>query len=187
MEVNLNTKFEEIYNSESDNIFRFCFLRVSNREIALDLTQEVFLRFWKTLESSKNIDNYKAFLFTIARRLIIDWYRKKKSLSLEGILERQDSSDKDLVDKNSLDDSFEEKAEGKYLVSKLKLLKEKDRDIIQLRFISDLSPGEIGKVLGISTNAASVRINRALSELKKVFGIDIDRGVGINKPELLNE
>lgn len=167
MEVNLKDKFEEVYNLESDAIFRFCLVRVPNRHQALDITQETFLRFWKTLQSGKKIENDKAFLFTVSRRLIIDWYRKKKSLSLEG-LSRDGDETLDFEADNTKTDDLMMGAEGRYLVSKINQLTDKNRDILYLRFIEDLSPLEIGKIFGISANAASVRINRGLEELRKI-------------------
>ena len=44
------------------------------------------MRFWDTLCKEKQIKNCRAFLFAVARNLIIDWYRKKKAVSLEGLL-----------------------------------------------------------------------------------------------------
>src|SRR3954470_8519467 len=79
--------FGEIYSRESDAIFRFCLLRTSDRDMALDFTQDTFMRFWNTLLTDKDIKNSRTFLFTIARNIIIDWYRKKKSLSLDALLE----------------------------------------------------------------------------------------------------
>ncbi len=175
MEVNFKDKFEEIYNLESDSIFRFCLVRVSNREQALDLTQEVFLRLWQTLSSGKHIDNNKAFLFTVARRLIIDWYRKKKSLSLEVFLNKDEDNEADLLDENTTIEGLYGGIEGRYLLSKINKLKDQDRDIIYLRFVEDVSPVEIGKILGISANTASVRINRSLEELRKILGYKIDK------------
>ena len=87
METNIADNFKNIYEDESDTIFRFCLIRVSNREQALDITQETFLRLWKNMQEGKTILNNKAFLFTIAHRLIIDWYRKKKSFSLDKMLD----------------------------------------------------------------------------------------------------
>jgi len=164
--------FEAIYKNESDAIFRFCLLRVSNREQALDLTQETFLRLWQSIELDKEILNNKAFLFTIARRLIIDWYRKKKSLSLDKmILEGQDSNF-DIEDENTNEENTSSKAEGRYLIEKINELDPSYREPLYLRYVEDLSPPEIGEILGISANAASVRINRGIVELRKISGYD---------------
>ena len=153
---------------ESDTIFRFCLVRVSNREQALDITQETFLRFWKSLQENTKILNEKAFLFTIAHRLIIDWYRKKKSVSLDKMMEGENNS-YDLPDEKSIN-NIEMGAEGRYLLKKIDELSPVYKDAVYLRFVEDLSPGDIGKILGISANAAGVRVNRGLEELRKITG-----------------
>ncbi len=170
MKVNLTVIFENTYKNQSDAIFRFCLLRVSNREQALDITQETFLRLWQTLAADKEVLNDKAFLFTIARNLIIDWYRKKKSMSLDRMLQNdREETPFDVVDKTTLD-NLELGPEGRYLLDKIQELSPTARDPVYLRFVEGLSPQEIAEILGISTNAASVRLNRGLSELRKITG-----------------
>lgn len=174
---NITDKFEKIYDLESDSIFRFCLVRVSNREQALDITQETFLRFWQSLAKDEEVRNDRAFLFTIAHRLIIDWYRKKKSISLDVLMHKETEegeADYDLVDEKTLD-SLDIEAEGRYLLDKLSKLPSGYQHPVYLRFVEGLSPPEIAEVLGISTNAASVRINRGLSELRKITGYNNDK------------
>lgn len=162
-------KFETIYENESDAIFRFCLVRVSDREKALDITQETFLRLWKTISENKEVRNTRAFLFTVAHRLIIDWYRKKKSISLESLTRDEDGESYDLIDE-STKDNLEFGAEGRYLLEKISELTPNYRQTIYLKFVEDLSAEEIGGILGISGNAAAVRINRGLAELRKKTG-----------------
>lgn len=162
--------FEEAYKEESDAIFRFCLVRVSSREQALDITQETFLRFWESLSSDKKILNNKAFLFTIARRLVIDWYRKKKSLSMEDISRGEE--DFTLPDEETSENNLFMGVEGRYMLNKIKELSSSYREPLYFRFVEDLSPPEIAKILGISTNAASVRINRGIIELRKIVTDD---------------
>lgn len=115
MEVEIKTKFEAIYSKESDAIFRFCFIRVSDREQALDITQETFLRLWQSLHSEKEITNTKAFLFTVARRLIIDWYRKKKSFSLDSMTLGEGEDSYDVMDEGTDEEGLSVGIEGRYL------------------------------------------------------------------------
>ncbi len=160
--------FKEIYDKESDAIFRFCVIRVSNREQALDITQETFLRLWQTLKEGTEIKNTRAFLFTVAHRLIIDWYRKKKSLSLDAIIMNNEGEEFEYErPDHSSDENLLGGAEGRYLVSQIDNLTPTSRDPVYLRFVEGLSPEEIASILGISTNAASVRLNRGLVELRK--------------------
>lgn len=167
MEVNIINKFEQIYKIEADAIFRFCLIRVSDRDQALDITQEAFLRLWQNLQEGKQIINNKAFLFTITRRLIIDWYRKKKSLSLDKIIDDGEESGKDIVDNDTTQEKIYIGREGRYFIDKINELEQSYRDPLYLRFVEDLSPGEIGEILGITANAASIRVNRGLVELRK--------------------
>lgn len=169
----LQSKFSETYERESDAIFRFCLVRVSDREQALDLVQETFSRHWKALLAGKPMTNERAFLFTIAHNLIIDWYRKKKSLSLEG-MGNPDSDEPFEPPQEGASVSLELEAEGRFLVDAIGKLGASYRQPVYLRYVEGLSPPEIGKILGISTNAASVRINRGLEELRKITGYEID-------------
>jgi len=168
METNITETFKKIYENESDAIFRFCLIRVSNREQALDITQETFLRFWKNLLEDKKILNDKAFLFTVAHHLVIDWYRKKKSVSLDKMINNENEPYDPLDEKTT--DGIGLEAEGRYLLEKIKELTPTYQDPIYLRFVENLSPKEIGKILNISANAAGVRINRGLEELRKKTG-----------------
>lgn len=167
----LKKNFTVCYQAESDNIFRYCFVRVSNREQARDITQEVFTRLWKQMLQGMEIVNERAFLFTVTHRLIIDWYRKKKSISLESLADDESGESFEPVSETSATDIGLE-AEGRYLINKIKELGESYKDVIYLRFIEGLPPPEIGKIIGISANAVSVRINRGIEELRRLTGYD---------------
>lgn len=171
MKVDILNTFETLYADQSDALFRFCALRVSDRHQALDIVQETFLRLWQTLQQGKKVENGRAFLFTVAHRLIIDWYRKKKSMSLDRIMNRTDGTHYDIADESVIG-KVEIGAEGRYLVEKLNELPESYRLAMYLRFVEELSPMEIGAVLGISANAASVRVRRGILELRKRAGYE---------------
>jgi RNA polymerase sigma-70 factor, ECF subfamily len=159
----LHRSFAKHYDAYADPLFRFCLWRVSDRETALDLVQDAFMRYWDVMASGKKIDGDRALLFTIARRLVIDHYRKKKTLSLDDALGDTDATD--IPDPSSFD-LFESAAEGRRALEAIQRLTSYSRQAVYLRFIEDLSPKEIAEVLDISPNAASVRIDRGLKELK---------------------
>ncbi|MDE2040982.1 MAG: sigma-70 family RNA polymerase sigma factor [Patescibacteria group bacterium] len=173
MEVNSHayTQFMERYTADGDAIFRFCLLRVSDREQALDLTQETFARFWQALQAGQSMTNARAFIFTVARRLIIDWYRKKKPVSIESLADDGTGESFDIADSRALEEIVDG-SDGRLLIQALGKLHPTHREVMYLRFIEDLSPQEIAQVLGITANAASVRIHRGLAELRKIAGID---------------
>ena len=76
--------FLKLYDRTADAIFRHCFFRLFDRELAKEFTQEIFLRGWKELtDTTKEVKYPKALLYKIANNLIIDYKRKKHEESLE--------------------------------------------------------------------------------------------------------
>ncbi len=174
----LQRRFTACYEAEADSIFRFCLVRVSDREQALDIVQETFSRMWQTVSRGTRIDNEKAFLFTVAHRLIIDWYRKKKAVSfssVEDALNPDNDGNFEPADGKDYAD-LEMDAEGRYLLVKLREMSPGNRQAVYLRFVEGLAPPDIGEILGITANAASVRINRGLQELRRLAGYDSPSG-----------
>lgn len=168
MSEDIQKLFKEIYDKESDAIFRFCLMRVSDRDQALDITQEVFMRLWNNLIEKKKITNYRAFIFTITRNLIIDWYRKKKSVSLDQMIDDEQERF-DVVD-GSITNNLELSFEGKNVLEKISELSETYQTSVYLRFVEDMSPKEISAIIGLSENVVSVRINRGIEELRNKMG-----------------
>lgn len=162
--------FGEIYNRESDAIFRFCLLRTSDREVALDFTQDTFMRFWNSLLLEKDIKNHRTFLFTIARNIIIDWYRKKKAFSLEALMEgaAEGRNSFQLVAPGGV----ELEVEAGFLIEKIRELPEPYSNAVYLRCVEELKPREISEILGESANVISVRISRGLEQLRQLLHIN---------------
>jgi RNA polymerase sigma factor (sigma-70 family) len=161
--------FGEVYSRESDAIFRFCLLRTSDREVALDFTQDTFMRFWNSLVLEKDIKNHRTFLFTIARNIIIDWYRKKKAYSLETLMENaaEGRSSFQLIAPNDV----EMEVEAGFLIDKIRELPEPYSNAVYLRCVEELKPREISEILGESANVISVRISRGLEQLRQLLHI----------------
>lgn len=167
----MKEKFEVLYHRESDSVFRYCLFRTTDRETALDLTQEVFVRMWNTLVAGKRPHNERAFLFAIARNLVIDWYRAKKSLSLEKLVTNTEDEENDNEPFFVHDgkDDIEMEADARLLAEKLKALKPMYQQVVYLRFIEEMKPYEIAEVIGVTPNVVSVRITRGLAELRRLY------------------
>lgn len=165
MKANQDNKqaFLEVYDAFADAIFRHCYFKVSNREIAQDMTQQAFMQLWTYMKDGKDIENPKALLYRIAGNLAIDWYRKKKSESLEGLMEGGfDPSDKK-------GENIEQSAEFQNVLKRLPELSPEEQNLITWRFVEDLSPKEISEILKERENTVSVRIHRALEHLKELM------------------
>jgi RNA polymerase sigma-70 factor (ECF subfamily) len=167
-------RFQKIYSENADSVFRYCFFRVSDRNTAIDLAQDVFTRYWDNLAKGKDIGNDRAFLFTVARNIIIDWYRKKKSLSLESLQEENEDTEEFVIIEDNAKGALDMQNESRFLLDKIKALPATSQHILYMRYIEDLKPREIAEALEIRENTVSVRIHRALEELRKITGYDLE-------------
>jgi RNA polymerase sigma-70 factor (ECF subfamily) len=157
-------EFIALYDEMADQLFRHCLFKISNRELALDLVQETFARTWEYLASGKEVNNVKGFLFKVANNLIIDEYRKKKSVSLE-TLQEQTGFDAPVHDHKKTIFNVEVDT----VLSYINRLDDKYKEVILMRYVNDYSPKEIAGMLGESENAVSVRINRGLKKVQEMI------------------
>lgn len=169
----LKNQFKELYNKEANAIFRFCILRVSDKDAALDLTQDIFMRYWDYLLKNKEVVSGRSLLFAIARNKIIDWYRKKKNLSLEMLTEADDSTftADGLFLQDTTSATIEMQTEVKLFTKKINEIDPKYREEVYLRFVENMTPKEISEVLGKSVNVVSVHIHRGLEQLRTLLDI----------------
>lgn len=158
--------FLQIYDAYANDIYRFCVLKVSSRELAQDLTQEVFTRFWQALREGTHMRSERALLYTMARNLVIDWYRKKKESSLDAL------TDQGFEFSGQGADDVTEAAEMREALSVVNQLDDASREALLLRYVEGLSPKEIALLSGETANAVSVRINRAIKKVRELMHSD---------------
>lgn len=156
--------FEETFAQFGDAIFRFCIVKVMNVELAEDMTQEVFMRYWSYLRADKEITNPRALLYTIANNLAKDWYKKKKADSLDD----QIALGYDPIEKGPNPQTLAEYTE---LIDALSHLEERDKEVMIMRYVEGFEPRDIAAVLGETANAISVRINRATKRLQTILQV----------------
>ncbi|HVU75883.1 MAG TPA: RNA polymerase sigma factor [Candidatus Paceibacterota bacterium] len=166
-------EFREAFEKHSDELFRHASLRLSNRERALEITQETFLKAWEFLGRGEVIREYRPFLFRTLNNLVIDEYRKKKSTSLDAMMEDQETAT--LVEGHLLRDEtdiFEEAAtqyDAKRVLEVVEDLPENYRTVIVLRYVDGFSPSEIAEHIGETENAVSVRLHRGMRKLRDLL------------------
>ena len=144
-------KFIKAFDAYADGIFRYCFFRVFNRELAKDLVQDTFMRAWEYASKGNKIENLKAFLYKIAHNLVVDESRKAKEYSLDALISQ----------------GFD--APSEEVLAVVSLLEEEYRDAVQMRHVEGFSPKEIAQITGESENVISVRIHRGLAKLRTLM------------------
>src|SRR3989338_5539027 len=83
----MEEKFIRACEEHSDALFRYCYFKIRDREIAKDLVQETFMRTWNYMQKGVEIENLRAFFYRTLGNAIIDEYRKKKPISLDWLAE----------------------------------------------------------------------------------------------------
>ena len=142
-----------------DKLLRYCYMKLRDRALAEDVTQETFIRFFES-KDYHSIGKEMAYLYTIARNLCIDYFRKQKEELIEDlpakIQEMPDSSDKveSIVDQLSIEQALDH-------------LTDDEREAVVLRFSGELSVEDIAKSMDISRFAVRRRISSALEKLRK--------------------
>jgi RNA polymerase sigma factor (sigma-70 family) len=184
-------KFLSDFELLAGELFRFCFFQTSKREVAIDLVQDCFVEVWKYIKEGNGVQNMRAFCYTVLRRRIIDWRRKRKTESLDqyqeskGEFETVDHLTENNYSATTLVEEQDESERAQRLVSVVKEslleLSESDRELVQLRCIEEYSVAKMSEVLEIPAPTLSVQIYRARDKLKKILE---QKGVGT---EFLNE
>lgn len=158
--------FEDFYDKNIDDIYRFIFFKIGQKDDASDLSSLVFLKTWEHIQknSIKDSSTLRALVYKIARNVIIDHYRNRRpdSLSID-----DENNPIDVVDDNiNLEESMSIKTDSEKLMSKVMDLKNEYREILIMRFVNELSLDEIADVTGKKKINVRVILHRALKALK---------------------
>lgn len=144
------------------------FLKVSNRSTGEDLVQETFIKTWGYLVKGGKIDLMKAFLYHILNNLIVDEYRKRKTTSLDILIEKgHEPSHESSTDNNPklLFDILD----GKAALLLINRLPEKYKKVMHMKYVQDLSLKEMSLITGQSKNSIAVQAYRGLEKLKLLY------------------
>ncbi len=155
--------FLAAYDAHADAIYRHCVFRVFDAELAQDLTQETFLRAWKSLAEGAEIDNLRAFLYRVATNLVIDHVRKRKAVSLDAMTETAAEPGHDPRGQLAAVDA------ARRTVHAMQGLDASSRETVILRHVEGLSPKEIAASRGENENQVSVRLHRAIKQLRHLM------------------
>ncbi len=141
----------------------YAFFKVHDRAVSEDLVQETFVKTWSYLVKGGKIDIMKAFLYHILNHLIVDEYRKHKTVSLDILFEKgfEPSAGHAARLFNFLD--------GKAALLLIHKLPEKYQKVVRMRYVQDLSLKEISLITGQSKNTIAVQVHRGLEKLKTLY------------------
>lgn len=156
--------FGPLYKKYHEQIFRYIYQRMDDEETAFDVTSQVFLKALNNLHRYEYRGvPFSSWLYRIAKSELYQSFRDRKAQRTVNIDSYQLY---DLIDDFEDDDKEINRIK---LFTCLKLMKEKDIQLIEMRFFEKRSFREIGEILEITENNAKVRAFRSIEKLKELF------------------
>ena len=151
------------YTDYEEGLNRYAFFKVHDKAISEDLVQDTFLKTWNFVVKGGRVHIMKAFMYHVLNRLIIDQYRKRKNTSLDTLLENgfEPSNDDSVNIADALD--------GNGALLMIKRLPEMYRKIMNMKYVQNMSLGEISIITGKTRNAIAVETHRGLAKLKILY------------------
>jgi len=159
--------FGQLYDAYVERVYRYIYFRVTDDQTTEDLTSQVFLKAWEHLDRYKPGGSpFIAWLYTIARNAVIDFYRtRKQTVPLEevGAL---------ALDEEALDDRMDRQFDVMALRTGMQQLTEEQQQVLTLKFIAKLSTQEVAHMMGKREGAVRALQMRALQTLAKYMEKD---------------
>lgn len=154
--------FGELYQRYLDPIYRYIRIRVAEDNIAEDLTELVFLRAFEALRRYKERGRpFSAFLYQVARNLLVDHYRQqKREVPLE-------TADDMAVSDPTIDEHIMRSERIEMLQRAMVDLRPDYQEVIRLRVILALPTATVAEWMGRSEGAVRVLLHRALNSMRE--------------------
>jgi RNA polymerase sigma-70 factor (ECF subfamily) len=155
------TQFREVYERDRVSVFRYIYGLTGGPQAEVeDLTAETFLRAWKARHRFEGkTDTVIGWLIRIAKRLVIDDYRRSLQATRKLVTETQAESTPEQI---AIVDEQRE-----FLFTLLAHLPDEQREIITLRYLLGWRVNDIAEHLDMTENNVSVTIHRTLSKLRE--------------------
>ena len=166
----MKSRFEKIYQEQKDTVYGYLYYMSREEQVSMDLSQETFLKVYRSLDKFKGQCSEKTWCLTIARNTFLSYARKRRpELLEEADWERMaDHAD-------GPEESVLQKEQGVMVRQVLARLSEPERTVLLLRDYEGLSYREIEEIMGLSEVAVKGRIFRARQHFRSLYE-DLDGG-----------
>lgn len=170
--------WERLVEQNNRRIFNLCYRFTGSRDEAEDLTQEVFIRMYRTL-SSYDVQRgaFTTWVTTVTRNLLVDHFRKRKMDRMTESLDAGSGPEEEglslaekLADGGVAPDRHVGRRETQELVQQaLQKLSPELREAVILRDLQDMDYREIAQALNVPEGTVKSRINRGRTELARLL------------------
>lgn len=166
--------FTCLVKAYQDKIYSLAYYVTQNHQDAEDVTQEVFLKLWRSMDSYREDASVQAWIMQIAKHACFDLLRKRKRTATESLYTERDGEqvERPLADPDGQSNPAEVVAEQDRRQSverALLALPPEYREVLTLRYINGLSYEQITQVLGQPEGTVKSRLFRAKKSLKNIL------------------
>jgi len=157
-------RFEYLYNKYHEQIFRYVWQRMDDKDLAFDVTSQVFMKALANIHKYQfRVVPFASWLYRIAKSEVYQSFKEKKAKRTVNI---ETSQVYEIIEELEEDCNEALKEE---LIRRIAELPEQDLQLIELRFFEKHSYREIGEIMDLTENNAKVRAYRVLKKLQKQF------------------
>lgn len=168
--------FESLMTAYENRIYSLALRSTGSEQDAADITQEVFLRAWKNLDSFRGDSSLSTWLYRVTSNLCVDFARKKAAEGTPTSIDDEESPAADLADASRMAQP-EAAAENSELREELQFalaqLSEEHRRVVLLRDVAGMTYTDIARTLGLEEGTVKSRLARARASLRKIL---LERG-----------
>lgn len=149
---------EQFIKKHYPSIYQYCFLHIRDRDLAEDMTQETFTRFFESLQTYTDYGKTRNYLYRIAGNIIKNYYKKKKEIPMEKIPEILGNDMGDAEARMDIEQAIDH-------------LPEELREITILFFFQGLKQKDIAELQNIKLSLVKYRISRAKKLLSEYLEV----------------
>ena len=158
--------FDGFYQVELPRIYNFFRYRVGDVSLAEDLTAETFEKAWRYRQRyQRDLAAFSTWLFTIARRVAQDHYRKQRSARSQTLLALDEITE--LAESIRTEDLVQQQADFAHLSRLLARFADRERELVALKYGAGLTNRAIAHLSGLSESNVGVILHRAVQTLRE--------------------
>ena len=150
----------EAFNEYQKSLRARAFFKLNDSALSNDVVQNTFMKTWNFLMRGGRVESMKTFLYHVLNNLIVDQYRKHKTMSLDALLESgfEPKTDEHKRLFNILD--------GEKAFDMIEEMPTQYREIMRMKYVEDMPLQDISESVGISKKTLAVQMHRGLKNLK---------------------
>jgi len=160
--------FQELISKYHPYVFKFLIKATENKQLAEDLTQEVFIKVIRNIDKF-DVDGkakFSTYVITVSKNSYIDYLRKEKKLFKSGTIEDFTSEE---IAVPGFEESVVDKIYVKDVMEHIESLTDEQKMVVKLKYIEGLTLKEIGKMLDLEPKTVKSRIHNAITKLRRML------------------